>query len=368
MGGLLSRAARRGARSQIRYVRLVPPGSARGLVGQVYAQVERDFGMLAPPIVLHSPASGPLAAAWLMLRETMLVPGLADRAAKEAVAVAVSHLNACPYCVDVHSAALHGLGQAADAVALAEDKAVDTHLHDIVGWARTSGRRRQAKRAHLPVPVAQMPELIGTVVTFHYLNRMVNLFLTGSPIPLGLPPAVRRGARRVAGRMLRSALQSEPAPGAALELLPAAPLPPDLTWAAGNPTLGQAFARAAAAIDAAGRRSVPDPVRELVGAMLADWGGEAPGVLRDWAYDAVAVLPREDRPAGQLALLTAFSSYQVGASVIDGFREHSGSDDQRLIEVASWASLAAARVQGSWLWRAEERNVEDADERRSYKP
>jgi hypothetical protein len=93
----------------------------------------------------------------------------------------------------------------------------------------------------------------------------------------------------------------------------------------------------------------------------------------------VAVLPRDDRPAGQLALLTAFSSYQVGDSVIAGFREacernrhssreHYRPDDQSLIEVASWASMAAARVHGRWLWRTEDRNVEDVDERRSYKP
>jgi hypothetical protein len=89
-------------------------------------------------------------------------------------------------------------------------------------------------------------------------------------------------------------------------------------------------------------------------------------MLRDWAYDAVVALPREDRPAGHLALLAAFSSYQVGTSVIDGFRQHYRPDDRSLIEVASWASMAAARTHGRWLGRVEDRNVEDANGYSSY--
>ncbi|MGH3683365.1 MAG: carboxymuconolactone decarboxylase family protein, partial [Natronosporangium sp.] len=227
MGRLLGRTAQ----VQVRHVTPVPPGSARGLVAEVYAQVERDVGVLAPPISLHSPAPAVLAAAWALLRETMLAPGRVPREVKEAVAVAVSQVNACQYGVDVHSVALHGLGRDRDAVALAEDRVAGPDLLPVTGWARASGLRRQAAAASLPGPVEQAPELIGTVVTVHYLSRMVNLFLTASPIPLGLPPTVRRAARRVAGRVVRSALDREVAPGAARELLPAAALPADLSWA-----------------------------------------------------------------------------------------------------------------------------------------
>jgi hypothetical protein len=66
--------------AQIRYVSPVMPGTAAGLVASVYTQAERDFGMVAPPLALHSPAPPLLAAAWVMLRETLLVTGKADRA------------------------------------------------------------------------------------------------------------------------------------------------------------------------------------------------------------------------------------------------------------------------------------------------
>jgi len=335
----LRRATRRTTLAQIRYLTPVGPDAAPPAVARVYAQVERDFGMLAPPVSLHAPAPGPLAAAWLMLRETLLATGQVRRGVKEAVAVSVSAANACPYCVEVHQVASHGLVPGGDQT--------DPERDRIAGWARASGRPIGAPP---PFPAALAPELIGTAVTFHYLNRMVNLFLVDSPIPPRVPPAARRAIQRLAGRLLRPVFRAPVEPGGALDLLPAAELPADLSWAAGNRHIAGAYARAARAVDDAGHRSVPEPVRELVLARLADWDGQPPGPSGGWARDAAAGLPAEHRAAGRLALLTALASYQVGPSAIDEFRQLR-PDDQCLVEAASWASLAAARRVGGWLWQ-----------------
>ena len=94
---------------QVRYVSPVRRGSAQGLAGRVYEQVEREFGVLAPSLALLSPAPQVLAASWLMLRETLLVTRQVDRAAKETVATTVSLGNTCPWCVTVHSTMASGL-------------------------------------------------------------------------------------------------------------------------------------------------------------------------------------------------------------------------------------------------------------------
>jgi AhpD family alkylhydroperoxidase len=350
---LLSRVARERTQAHIRYVSAVPQDRARGLVARVYAQLERDFGILAPPISLHAPAPDSLAAAWLMLRESLVASGVVRRPVKEAVAVAVSLANACPYCVEVHGTALHGLVRLRDARAVADgrtDLVADPDLRWATSWARGGTGWPAAAPAPPPVPAGQAPELVGTAVTFHYLNRMVNLFLAESPIPSGVPAAVRPAIRRLAGALLRPVLRRRAAPGDSLELLPAAQLPADLAWATGTSVIADAFARAAAAIDAAGHRSVPAPVRELVAARLAAWDGLPPGPSRAWADRATAGLPVGDRPAGRLALLTALASYQVGPSVVEAFRRDR-PDDRDLIEVAAWASLAAARRLGGWLWQ-----------------
>jgi AhpD family alkylhydroperoxidase len=343
---LFAKATRRIGMTHIRYVTPVPMGAATGLVARVYHEVERDFGMLAPPLALHAPAPPALAATWLMLRETLLVPGLVGRDAKEAVAAAVSLANRCPYCVDVHGTTLAGLLRGADAAAVAADR-IDTvgdpRLRALAGWARASGTPGGAA----PAAAAELPELIGVAVTFHYINRMVNVFLCESPLP-AVPAAALKGVRFAATRILSGLARLAPRPAQSLELLPDGPLPADLCWAGGQPHIAAAFARAGAAIDAGGTRAVPDRVRELVTARL-DAATGTPGLASSqWLEPAVADLPAPERPAGRLALLTALGSYQVTDRLVDEYVAD-GHDDGALIELTSWASMAAARRIGRRL-------------------
>ncbi|MGA4844416.1 carboxymuconolactone decarboxylase [Streptomyces sp. G45] len=338
MRGLLATSLR-GGLVRIRHVTAVRPEEAHGTVAAVYRQTERDFGALAPPVALHSPAPGVLAAAWAMLRETLLVEAAASRAAKEAVATGVSEANTCPYCVQIHGAALSGLDRGGrDGPAFA--------------WARGSGPDASAGAAPPPCAPAAVPELVGVAVAFHYLNRMVNVFLDDSPLPATTPAAARGPVLRIVTRSLRAQSARAPAPGDSLPLLPAAPPPADLAWAAGKAHIEGAFARAAAAVDAAGARAVPAAVRDLVLAELADWDGRPPGMARTWLEDRVRPLPAGTRPAARLALLTALASYQVSPADIDAVRDTvDGPADQRLVELTSWAALAAARRAGTRLAR-----------------
>jgi AhpD family alkylhydroperoxidase len=351
MTSAAARIALRRSLAQIRHVAAVPPGAADGQVAAVYAQVERDFGMLAPPVALHSPAAGPLAGCWLMLRETLLADLLADRAAKEAVAAAVSLANTCPYCVTVHQAVLNGLSRKREAAAISSGRLEsinDPALKAVAAWARASGSMEAGTRAGLPFPAEQLPEFAGVVVTFQYLNRMVTVFLDESPFPIAVPDPVAAGLVRVLGGLLRPAARASKAPGASLTLLPVGPVPGDLAWAAGSQTITAAFARAARAIEAAGGRAAPASVRQLVRAELLAWDGRPRGIGRSWIAPALARLPSADRPAGALALLTAFAPHQLSQADIAAYRQGQRTDED-LIGLTAWASLAAARRVGTWL-------------------
>lgn len=370
MGRTLSRMTAPGALAQVRHVTPVRPRAARGLVAEVYAGLERDFGMLAPPVILHSPVPPVMAACWLMLAESLLASGTVTRAAKEAVAAEVSAANTCPYCVDVHTATLHALTPSTPPA--------------LTTWARTTSTARtasippalttsaapgesappaltsSARTASIPPPGDTVgAELVGVVVTFQYINRMVNVFLGESPLPPNVPRAAHGPAMRLFGRAMRPAARRPVTPGGSLGLLPAAPLPADLGWAAAVPNLGGAFGRAAAVIEEHGRRSVPGEVRELVADRVAAWDGEAPGPGRHWVEEAVAGLSAGHRRAGRLALLTALASYQVDAGVVADFRR-AVPDERALVEVTAWASLTAARRVGAWC-AAPVRNVSIAE-------
>ncbi|MBA8953034.1 AhpD family alkylhydroperoxidase [Actinomadura namibiensis] len=349
MAGAFARVTRRGAQGQVRHVSAVRHEAARGRVAEIYAQVERDFGILAPPVTLHSPAPDLLAAAWMTLRETLVASGRADRAVKETVASAVSLGNSCRYCADVHGMTLHGLVRGRDAAAIAEGRleaVADPRIRAVAAWARDLGTGEAGGGRPAPFPAGQASELVGVAVVFHYLNRVVNVFLEESPFPPGLPARARGGMMRLVGRCLRPNSLRHRAPGRSLHLLPAAPPPGDMAWADGAPVVADAFARAAAAVDAAAERSVPAPVRQVVRAELAGWDGRPPGLSRSWTEGALAVLPASDRPAGRLALLTAMASYQVDRSVIEDYRK-GRSGDAPLVELVSWAAFTASRRVGA---------------------
>jgi hypothetical protein len=215
-------------------------------------------------------------------------------------------------------------------------------------WATASGTEAGAMRHEPPCPADDAPELVGTALLLHYLNRMVNVFLGEVPLPPGAPKFALGRVMRVLGKRIRAAADEPHEPGAALDLLPDAALPDDLSWASASPAVAGAFARTVAVIDAGGRRSVPDSVRDLVTAELAGWHGETRGPSRAWVEDAISGLPAADRAAGRLALLIALASYQIDRGVIDEFRRGQ-REDRALIELTSWASFAAARRAVSWI-------------------
>ncbi|MER7015286.1 carboxymuconolactone decarboxylase family protein [Saccharopolyspora sp. NPDC000359] len=339
MGPVVLGKALRRSLEQIRYVAPVRFSAAQGLTRAVYRQVEREFGMLAPPVVLHSPAPAVMAASWVVLRETMIASWRSPRSAKEVVASTVSVNNACPYCVAVHGATLHGLLRGPTALAISErrfEDLPDPGLRAIAEWIRTGLPPRER-----PLPPDQAPELIGVAVAFEYFNRVVNIFLDDSPLPPHVPDRLRGTMLRLLSALMRRPAGRHREPGASLELLPAVEPAPDLTWADSAPHIADAFARATAVVDLAGERSVPGSVRRLVASRLADWDGTPPGLSREWLDEATAGLPSADRAAGRFALLTAFASHQVSPSDISALTS-TGVGDRGLVEIAAWAALTAA--------------------------
>ena len=127
----------------------------------------------------------------------------------------------------------------------------------------------------------------GVAVTFHYLNRMVTMFLPESPLP-PLTPKPMGGW--VMGMLASAMLAAKVAPGLSLDLLPEVPLPAQFQWATGTPQVAQALARADAAIEEAGRGAVPAAVRSSSTSRTA--GTQPADMNRAWAEKSAAARRR----------------------------------------------------------------------------
>lgn len=346
---MLSQIIRARMNQTIKYIEPSAYRNVTELAAQVYAQIEAET-LPVPPLVLHAPRPELLAGAWSILRESLRT-GQVSRSLKETVATTVSQTNECPYCVDVHSSMLHAMNahDAADAILQKQyDRVDDPELHAVVRWVLDSRTSNGTCTAHLPFAGDAIAEIIGTAVTFHYINRMVNVFLTKSPF--GALSAARGVASRLFGATAGKHFLQEARnrPGDSLKLLPDAPLPDDLAWAAPKPTVAGAFARFAAVVEEAGHSVLAEPVRGLASEQIQAWTGESMGVSRQWVEHAVAQVEAKERTAARLVLLTALASYQVDERIVESFREQYPADNQ-LVGAVAWASFTAARRIGRWL-------------------
>jgi AhpD family alkylhydroperoxidase len=334
----------------IRYIQPVAPNSTQGLVARVYPQIKKEFGALVEPFTLHSPSPELLAGAWSACRESLLV-GTVRREIKEAVAATVSRINQCPYCVDAHTIMLNATSahNAADAIVHQRDDRIrDPDVRSIVKWAAAT--RSPGAEILLSPPFSQKdaPEIIGTALFFHYVNRMANVLLSNTPLPSNYP-LLKGLFKRMAGWFFSKAIHRSKPLGASLELLPESELPDDLVWAKRSPNIAGAFARFAAVLDTAGRAVIPEDVRDRIVKQVQAWDGKDSGLGRHWVEEAMNGLDEKSKAIGRLVLLTALAPYQVDERVVNAFTTHNIGED-RLISALAWGSFTASRRIGTWLY------------------
>jgi AhpD family alkylhydroperoxidase len=279
----------------------------------------------------------------------MIASGQVRRGYKEALAATISDLNRCPWCVEAHTLALHATGDHATAKAIIRHEAptlADPELQALIQWAAATRQPGATILTQPPFSAEAAPEIIGTALSFHFLNRMVSVLLAETFLPSS--PRLKGAIKRTAGLIYSFAANKTYLPGAALELLPAVDLPADLAWSQANPIIAEAFARFAAATEQAGEQALSPPARAVVRQYLQQWQGQDPGLGLQWLEQAITGLEGEDRVSARLCLLTALTPYRVDAKTIAAYRTYRPGD-VALVNALAWASFEASRRIGQWL-------------------
>lgn len=331
--------------NRVRYVTQVTPRQAQGPLAAIYRQIRRELGLVPEPFTLHSPAPTLLAAFWNIFRASLLV-GMASRGAKEAVAAAVSDLNRCPWCVDAHTTMLYATGHqhTAQAILRGENRShLSQDMRAIVDWAYATRTPEAPALLHPPFSSEQAGEYLGTALAFHYLNRMVSVFLTETFLPR--MPWMRAASRRLGGWLFASMGRRTFAAG---DPEGTGTLPADLLWMAQWPTIAHAFAVWDSTVEGLGAQALPETVRRLLDCTVEAWHGREPGISRRWVEDALAPLTAAERPIGRVALLAALAPYQMDASTMQEYLELQ-PDQGLVVSAVAWASWRATRRIGTWL-------------------
>ena len=306
-------------------------------------QVAEEF-QVAPPLTIHMSDPALLAGLWHATREIYVV-NPSTRTIREAVAGAISAVNSCPYCVAVHDGmfAAGGGDDASDIIKAARAWASNTLNPD----------QQAPQKLAQDLPSEDITQIYGTAMLYHYLNRMVSVFLSDSPV--NLPGMTTGPGKKLAKAMFsimgKRIIRVDAPPGqsaviATGDLRPE--LPAQFNWARDTATIADALAHFASAIEAAGLEAVPDEVRALTLAHLSRWKGEQSPLSRAWIEDEIAPLSDAMKPAARLCLLTIRAPWQVDDALIAEFRRTSPGD-RPLIQTTAWAAFRAADHISSWF-------------------
>ncbi|MFI6488615.1 carboxymuconolactone decarboxylase family protein [Streptomyces sp. NPDC050564] len=312
-----------------------PPKSATGVTAAVYAQLAEDFGIeRAVTFVVLSSAPDIMAAAWALMRES-LIAGDGDRTGKELAALGTSQANRCPFCVDAHTMLLHATGDhsLAEAMVRGETPADERHAR-LLAWGRASRIPGAVELTPYPFPGAHAPTYIGTVLSFHFINRIVSALLTENLLPGNVQRF--RAVRSLGGRSLARTVRRRPPTGAGLALLDDPGPGPD--WAHGT-TVGPAYAALRDAATA-GAGLLDEDDRNLVREALQAWDGTHPPL----AWDE---LPDRSRPGARLALLAALAPYRITDEDVTAWRKPIHTDHCLVRLVAYGAFAAVDRIEST---------------------
>ncbi|BAL88809.1 hypothetical protein AMIS_35890 [Actinoplanes missouriensis 431] len=279
-----------------------PARAATGRVAQVYQQMRDDFPGPAPTFHALSVAPDVMAATWALMRESLLASDdgpheRGNRVDREVVAAVVSRANGCRFCTDAHVTLLHALGEHELAETIARGGSPgQPGRAELARWAAASRHPRATGWTG-----RSDPRLTGTLLAFHFINRVVSALLTPDLLPGGLQRS--SAVRAAGGRLLARRLRAPVVPGRGLALLDdPGERPP--AWAGHDP-VGVAWV---ALRDAAARGGdlLGDLARHTVTATVRWEDGGHPADPVAWVGDLVRDLPAGERAGARIALLAAF--------------------------------------------------------------
>lgn len=320
-------------------------------------QAVLDFGLVPPPISIHKADSDLFAASWACLRETLVV-GQVPRYFKEAVATGAANANKCPYCVGAHSMMYDIYKPKAKSVARGDEASGVLDTTVLSNWAQ-SCYAAESNRLVEPFPKSARAEIIGTAVFFHYLTRMVSVYLGDSFVPEKLAwsvPIMMPVMRLVMG------LNDRRRKKLGASRLPDIPSDNGPAWA-DQDNVSVAFAQFGQVTEKKITRILDQPMIDFINNYLLTWKkpADSPGAgwvnthLEDWSEQN----PLQKQQA-KFMLLVIGSPYMIIDSDKNALIEKMG--DANFLIMTAWVALKAALRTGAIVSGGEAAPMDPASE------
>ncbi len=180
------------------WIETVAEDEATGEVEEAYKDIKAAFGRPSPAFIVMSMNPAYLTDMW-RLHSTIMAEGRLDRMEKEAIALAVSAINKCSYCVWAHSNRLKAWGMDREVVdQLVQDPSqavIEGRMGVVVQWCVKATKDAVGMSQQDLEPLRRyglgdeaILEAAAVMGQFNHLNRVLDA--------LGVePPSKRRRSR-----------------------------------------------------------------------------------------------------------------------------------------------------------------------------
>lgn len=330
---------------KINHISYISEKKAYGKLGEIYKHIKQDFGKVAEPFVLHSSDIDLTAAIWSLFYETVLVDTEVKRSLKEAVATCVSEVNKCRYCVDAHSIMLFGTDEKLNGKIqeIKNNKIVSESRSDkIIQWALSSIDFDADIIKNPPFAIKDAPEIIGTVIIFNYINRMVTVFAGETPLPVSF---WEKTVKKIALKLyFRKAISKNKHKGESLVFISGR------SHFAGKKTETEfTMSHFRRLIYKNIETIIPDELKKLLKKISSKPGFLKSGSGKTELADLLQALDDEDKQIAEFCFLMMFEPYKVYQKHIARLKQK--FDDREILYLASFCSFIIAENIGNELYK-----------------
>jgi AhpD family alkylhydroperoxidase len=356
-------------------------------------QQRASYGFVLAPLEPHECIPGLFGAVWCMQREIAGVRHSVAPVIKEVVQAAVSVINHCQLCVDLHTTTAIGLGIPYEVVyPLIRGKPLPAvpsgvlpvssrTLQQYVAWARASCMENHFLTIQPPFTTTEAPEVMGSALLKHYFNRITNTFLREFTRLKG--KRLKGVVFRKRGTAVQAAAKLPKIPGKAFCFandygtaarfgftadegplpVPASSAPSSpqsetpetgaldeaFSWARSNPYVAESIRRWQLVEERLAEECVPPAVRKVLREALTGWNGHR--ALSQEMFERVAVtLSAGEKVIARLAVTIACDPARVSRALTRKFRAlfPPESASHMLFATCSYAAFCACKQLSSF--------------------
>jgi len=249
-------------------------------------------------------------------------------------------LPICPFCAEGHGMMIAASGHRQEAKLIQHSSEQNEgKIFKIADWAKQSYDPTNDWVKNPPFSSQEAPEIIGTYYCFNVTNRLVNLFLGESPVPIPKDQKLLRSIMSfVATRlMMRPFVTRKLESGKSLSLISLPANENSYSWTQEVPAISTAFGAVLDHLNKIENESIPTAVVERADRVLESWNGQQWPPRGQWLDKQLEGVDTSNQPLYKLALLVMFASYSVTDEDIFAFRKLY-PEDQSLVDLCYWAA------------------------------